>query len=529
MDTILILDFGGQTTQLIGRRIRDMGVYTEIIPGDSAFPPELPVPGVKGIILSGSPESVHGQGGKPDKAVYDSGLPLLGICYGLHRMTSDMGGTIEPLPKHEYGRVKVKMAGKGETDVARQFLAGFKPEFTAWMSHGDTVTGLAPGFAEYGTSESGYPAVVAHGTKPWFGLQFHPELTHCEGGDDILSAFVFGVCDCTAEWTMEHYIEEVRSSLQARVGENPVLLLISGGVDSTVAGALLLKTLRSEQIHLMYMDTGLMRKNETALVKASLEKLGAKHLHIVHCENEFLAALKGQEDPETKRKIIGDLFITIQEREVARLGLPENYFLAQGTLYTDLIESGKGVGKKAHVIKSHHNVGSPLVEARRAAGRILEPLDHLYKDEVRSLGRLLGVDDEVVRRHPFPGPGLAVRVLGEVTKERCDILREADAIYMDELKRRTAPDGRSLYDAIWQAFAILLPVRSVGVTGDIRKYSWVLALRAINSTDGMSADVYPFETRDLLEISARITNTVPEIGRVVYDISSKPPATIEWE
>jgi len=322
---------------------------------------------------------------------------------------------------------------------------------------------------------------------------------------------------------MEHYIEEIRLSLTERIGENPVLLLISGGVDSTVAGALLLSILKSDQVYLMYMDTGLMRKNETQIVKENLEKLGARHLHIINCENEFLSALKGQTDPEIKRKTIGDLFITIQERELAQLGLPESYFLAQGTIYPDIIESGKENDKKSNFVKSHHNVGSPLVDAKRAAGRVIEPLSTLYKDDVRKLGLYLNIDREVINRHPFPGPGLAVRILGEVTKEKCDILREADAIYMEELKYR------GLYDKIWQAFAVLLPVRSVGVTGDSRKYGQVLALRAINSTDGMSAQVYPFETRDLLEISARITSTVPEIGRVVYDISHKPPATIEWE
>jgi len=522
MDTILILDFGSQTTQLIGRRIRDMGVYTEIVPGDRNLDTALG-PEVRGIILSGSPESVYDQGIAPDKKIYDCGLPLLGICYGLQRMTHDLGGKVEPLPEREYGRIGVTIKGTESTEQGQRFLKGFRPSFIAWMSHGDTLTKLAPGFREYGTSASGYPAVVIHEEKPWFGLQFHPEATHCEGGDEILGAFAFGVCDCNASWTMEHYVEELSRSLTARVGENPVLLLISGGVDSTVTGALLLKTFKSDQVYLMYMDTGLMRKDETISVKKSLERLGAKHLHIVYCEDEFLAALEGLTEPEAKRKAIGDLFITIQEREVARLGLPDTYFLAQGTLYTDLIESGKGVGKKAHIIKSHHNVGSPLVDARRKAGRIIEPLDRLYKDEVRRLGRFLGLDGEVTGRHPFPGPGLAVRILGEVTREKCAILREADAIFIEELKRR------QLYDKIWQAFAILLPVRSVGVAGDVRKYGQVLALRAITSADGMTADVYPFETRDLLEISTRITNSVPEIGRVTYDISSKPPATIEWE
>jgi len=328
---------------------------------------------------------------------------------------------------------------------------------------------------------------------------------------------------------MNHNIEEMCNSIAARVGENPVLLLISGGVDSTVTGTLLLKTLNNDQVHLMYMDTGLMRKDETKSVEASLRQMGAKHLHIVHCENEFLSALKGITEPEAKRKIIGDLFITIQEREIARLGLPEDYFLAQGSILPDFLESGQADGKKANVVKSHHNVASPLVAAKRKAGRIIEPLEKLYKNEVRSLGSLLGLDGEITGRHPFPGPGLAVRILGEVTKEKCDILREADAIFIDELKRRRNSAGNRLYDEIWQAFAILLPLRSVGIAGDVRKYGWVLALRAITSTDAMTARVYPFEIRELLEISARITDSVNDIGRVTFDISDKPPATIEWE
>jgi GMP synthase (glutamine-hydrolysing) len=458
-------------------------------------------------------------------------------------MNVDNGGTVEPLPKREYGGVKVTVrtglrnaAGPGRDRVrSRSEPADKGPArtrsetFTAWMSHGDTLTTLAPGFVETGTSETGYPAVVVHREKPWYGLQFHPEVTHCERGMEILSSFVFGICGCKKSWSMKAYMETVKTELAARVKDAPVLLLVSGGVDSTVAAALLLRALNPDQVHLMYMDTGLMRKDETLQVKTALEKLGARHLHIVLCEEEFLSALGGLSDPETKRKTIGDLFITLQEREVARLGLRESYFLAQGTLYTDMIESGRGVGKKAHVIKSHHNVGSPLVEAKRQEGRIIEPLDKLYKDEVRSLGKLLGVDKEALRRHPFPGPGLAVRILGEVTKEKCDILREADAVFIRELKRRKSPGGRSLYDEIWQAFAVLLPIRSVGVAGDVRKYGWVLALRAITSADGMTAGVYPFPPQDLIEISTLITNTVKEIGRVTYDISSKPPATIEWE
>ncbi|MDR0465277.1 MAG: glutamine-hydrolyzing GMP synthase [Treponema sp.] len=552
MDKILILDFGSQTTQLIARRIRDLGVYTEIIPGDSPLADNIIAPDVKGIILSGSPESVNGKGAAPDRKIYDcfrvnnvDVMPLLGICYGLQRMTHDLGGKVESLQHVEYGRIEVKIKGQGSktgdgiesgekkikiSGLTEKFLSRFKDSFTAWMSHGDTLTELAPGFYEYGTSATGYSAVVAHEQKPWFGLQFHPEVTHCEDGDRILGAFIFDVCGCEKSWSMEHYIDELNQTLKERAAGNPVLLLISGGVDSTVAGAALLKALKPDQVHLMYFDTGLMRKNETEFVRKSLEKLGAKNLHIIMCGEEFLSELKGKTDPEEKRKIIGDLFITIQEREVSRLKLPDSYLLAQGTLYTDLIESGKGVGKKAHVIKSHHNVASPLVDAKRKAGKIIEPLDRLYKDEVRRLGRFLGVDEEIIRRHPFPGPGLATRILGEVTREKCDILREADAIFIQELKNRKNVSGEiSLYDDIWQAFAILLPIRSVGVAGDERKYGFICALRAIISSDGMTADVYPFEARDLIEISTRITNSVKEIGRVTYDISSKPPATIEWE
>ena len=327
---------------------------------------------------------------------------------------------------------------------------------------------------------------------------------------------------------LKKFVEDLRSSLTEKVGKDPVLLLISGGVDSTVVAALLLKTLDPKQVHLMYMDTGLMRKDETKNVKAALARLGAKNIHIVLCENEFLGKLKGIVDPETKRKTIGDLFITIQERETARLKLPESYFLAQGTIYPDVLESGKD-GKKTNLVKSHHNVGSPLVDAKRKTGRVIEPLEKLYKNEVRDLGRFLGIDEDVIRRHPFPGPGLGVRVLGEVTKEKCDILREADAIYIEELKKRKTPSGKNLYDEIWQAFAILPPLKSTGIDKGKRKYGWVLTLRAITSTDAMTAGVYPFQMKDLLEISAFITSKVKEIGRVCYDVSSKPPATIEWE
>jgi GMP synthase (glutamine-hydrolysing) len=339
---------------------------------------------------------------------------------------------------------------------------------------------------------------------------------------DILTNFASGICKAAPGWSMQVYLDEQKEVIRKRVGDSTVLLLISGGVDSTVVGAMLLKILDASQIHLMYVDTGLMRKGESEEVELALKGLGATHLHIIDAKDRFLGALKGKNDPEEKRKIIGDMFIQVQEEEVRKRKIGEG-FLGQGTLYTDLIESGKGVGKKAHVIKSHHNVRSPLVEAKRKAGLIIEPIDHLYKDEVRALGRLLGLPENIIGRHPFPGPGLGVRILGEVTREKADILRDADFIYIEELKKR------GLYNQIWQAFSVLLPVRSVGVAGDVRAYGYVLALRAVVSHDGMTADVFPFPMNDLLEISNLITNKVKSVGRVVYDTSSKPPSTIEWE
>ena len=517
MGTILILDYGSQYTQLIARRIRELGVYTDIAPGDAVLSPER-MKDVRGIVMAGSPWSVYDEGAPvPDSGVYDLGLPVLGICYGAQRMTLDHGGRVATLADREYGRRPVRVT------ACDPLFTGVPPEFISWMSHGDSIEGLAPGFIAVATTDNGIPAAIVHESLPLRGVQFHPEVSHCEHGTRILSNFVFTICSCSKSWTMERYIEEERLSLRARVGSSPVLLLISGGVDSTVAAALLLATLEPEHVYLLYIDTGLMRLDESLEVMKTLNALGAINVHRADAESDFLSALSDVSEPEEKRRIIGDLFMTIQEREVKRLRLGTDYFLAQGTLYTDLIESGKGVGQQAHVIKSHHNVRSPLVEKKRAEGRIIEPLDRLYKDEVRELGRTLGVDQAIVSRHPFPGPGLGVRVLGEVTKEKCDILRAADAIYIAELR------ARGLYDSIWQAFCVLLPVRSVGVAGDVRRYGWTLALRAVVSTDGMTADVFESPMKDLLEISAMITNRVPEIGRVVYDVSSKPPATIEWE
>ncbi|TFG85075.1 MAG: glutamine-hydrolyzing GMP synthase [Spirochaetales bacterium] len=516
MDTILILDFGSQYTQLIARRIRDLGVYTEIKPGETRLDEDV-LRGVRGIVLSGSPFSVYETGApSPDPAVYSCGLPVLGICYGAQLMTQDFGGKVQALPEEEYGRIPVRLV---ETDPLFNGISG---EFQSWMSHGDSIETVARGFRVVALTDSGIPAAIVHESLPLHGVQFHPEVTHCDHGTLILENFALNICVCEKSWTMTHYVERERAIIRERVGSAPVLLLISGGVDSTVAGALLLTCLPKEQVHLMYIDTGLMRTSESDEVMCTLHSLGATHVHRVDAQDEFLSALAGVNEPEEKRHIIGDLFIRVQEKAENSLGLGD-YFLAQGTLYTDLIESGKGVGKKAHVIKSHHNVRSPLVERKRAEGRIIEPLDRLYKDEVRELGRELGVAEKVVRRHPFPGPGLGVRVLGEVTKEKCDVLRAADDEFLRQLRTR------DLYDRIWQAFCVLLPVRSVGVAGDVRTYGWTVALRAVASSDGMTADVYEFDMKDLLEISAAITNRVKAVGRVVYDVSSKPPATIEWE
>ena len=516
MDTILILDFGGQTTQLIGRRIRDFGVYSEIAPGDTDISKVLHE-GVKGIILSGSPHSSWDDGTpKPDPAVLACGLPVLGICYGFHQLTLADDGEVKPLPHREYGRSDVRHLS------ANSLFKGIPEEFLSWMSHGDSVVVLGKNYELIAQSENGIPAAAAHINKPLWGVQFHPEVSHCEYGVELLENFACGICGAGKEWTLEKYVEQETIKLRRKAADKDVLLLISGGVDSTVAAALLLNALPHEKIWLMYVDTGMMRKGESDEVAENLRSLGAENLLLIDARERFLKPLDGIEDPEEKRRIIGDTFIRVQEEEVARL-LPEGYLLAQGTLYTDLIESGQGVGNKAQVIKSHHNVGTPLVQAKRAAGELIEPLEKLYKDEVRRLGELLGVPSTIVHRHPFPGPGLAIRILSDVTEEKLSILREADALYIYELRER------GLYDRIWQAFSVLLPVRSVGVTGDTRDYGYVLGLRAVVSLDGMTADVFDFPTKDLLEISAKITNTVKEIGRVVYDISSKPPATIEWE
>lgn len=515
-DRIMILDFGSQTTHLIGRRIRERGILAEIVPGTSPVDDWFDE-SVRGIILSGSPASVYDHDAPvPDAKLYEKGIPILGICYGLQITTHLRGGVVSRSETREYGPAPV------ELNSTHPIVEGLGHRFVSWMSHGDAIRTLPENSREIASTTHGVPAIVAIPELSFVGLQFHPEVTHSEQGGAILDNFAAGICRARRQWSVEDYFVRLQSEIRNQVGEKPVLLLISGGVDSSVVAATLLKTLDSEQVHLMYIDTGLMRKNESSEIGAALKRLGARHLYLINAEERFLSALAGVTDPEEKRNLIGDLFISVQEAEVTER-LSGEYLLAQGTLYTDLIESGDGVGRGAKRIKSHHNVASPLVRSKRDAGLVVEPLAALYKDEVRELGRLLGLPEEIVGRHPFPGPGLAVRVLGEVTRERCDILREADAIYIQALR------DAGLYDEIWQAFAVLLPIRSVGVAGDQRAYGDVVALRAITSRDGMTADVYDFPPAFLRNLATTITNRIPQVGRVVYDCSGKPPATIEWE
>ena len=519
IDTILVLDFGGQTCQLIARRIRECGVYSRVLPGDVGLADVDGLEQVRGIVLSGSPASVHEPGAPhPDGGVLRCGVPVLGICYGMQYLMHAGGGAVSATHVSEYGRARVERAGESA------LFAGVPATFHSWMSHGDAVERIAAGFRPVACSEFGAIAAVESvgaAAAPVYGIQFHPEVSHTEYGRRILDNFATAICGARRQWSLTSFEQRAVADLRATVAARPVVLMISGGVDSTVVAALLLKALPAGQVHLLYVDTGLMRLHETAEVRAILTRLGATHVQVVDASDRFYAALAGTTDPERKRRIIGDLFIEVQ-RDAVQQECSDG-FLAQGTLYTDLIESGRGVGAKAQVIKSHHNVAAPLIAERRAAGLLLEPLASLYKDEVRRLGAALGVPEAVIARHPFPGPGLAVRILGEVTRERCDLLRAVDAIYLQELR------SRGLYGQVTQAFAVLLPVRSVGVTGDSRSYGEVVALRAVVSDDFMTAEVFPFEPPVLLEISARITNEVPAVGRVVYDVSSKPPATVEWE
>jgi GMP synthase (glutamine-hydrolysing) len=512
-DRILILDFGSQFTQLIARRIREQHVYCEIHPGTmSGADVEAWKPA--GIILSGGPASVlDDDSPRFDAKLVELGVPVLGICYGLQLLVHHLGGRVESADDREYGRAQLRC------DVSDDPLwqdLGAQPERVVWMSHGDRVLALPPGFETLGTSENSPFAVVRHAARRIWGVQFHPEVAHTEGGSELLNNFVTDVCGCEPSWTMDSFIEHTIPAIREQVGDKRVICGLSGGVDSSVAAALVHRAI-GEQLTCIFVDHGLMRENEREDVEQLFAKTLGVELVSVDASVRFLKALEGVDDPEKKRRIIGHLFIEVFEEESTRIGGAD--FLVQGTLYPDVIESVSVKGPSA-TIKTHHNVGG-LPEAMRL--QLIEPLRELFKDEVRELGRHLELPEEAVGRHPFPGPGLAIRILGDVRVEYLEPLRRADAILIEEIRRA------GLYDEIWQAFAVLLPVKSVGVMGDFRTYENTIALRCVSSRDAMTADWSRMPNEVLATISSRIINEVKGINRVVYDISSKPPATIEWE
>jgi GMP synthase (glutamine-hydrolysing) len=517
---ILILDFGSQYTQLIARRVREAGVYCEIHPWDMDEG-EIRVFHPHGVILSGGPETVTADfTPRVPSLIFELGVPVLGICYGLQAMAQQLGGRVETANRHEYGYAQVRAHGHSRllSDIEDHTSPEGYGLLDVWMSHGDHVTELPPGFKLIASTESAPIAGIADDERRFYGLQFHPEVTHTRQGQRILARFVIDLCGCEALWTAGNIVENSIATVRDRVGAEHVLLGLSGGVDSSVVAALLHKAI-GDQLTCVFVDNGLLRHREGDQVMATFAEHMGVHVIRVDAEARFLAALEGVEDPERKRKIIGNLFIEVFEEEAKKLS-GDVQWLAQGTIYPDVIESAGAKTGKAHLIKSHHNVGG-LPETMNL--RLLEPLRELFKDEVRKLGMELGLPYDMVYRHPFPGPGLGVRILGEVRKEYADTLRLADHIFIEELR------SHNLYDGVSQAFTVFLPVKSVGVTGDGRRYSWVVALRAVETVDFMTARWahLPYEFLDL--VSRRIINEVPHISRVTYDISGKPPATIEWE
>jgi GMP synthase (glutamine-hydrolysing) len=518
-DKILILDFGSQVTQLIARRIREAHVYCEIHPNDvsDAFIREF---APKGIVLSGSHASTYEEHElRAPQAVWDSGVPVLGICYGMFTMAVQQGGQVEASTHREFGYAEVR--ARGHTKLLEGIQDFATPEghgmLKVWMSHGDKVTALPPGFKLMASTPSCPIAGMADEARGYYGVQFHPEVTHTVQGKALLERFVLGICVAWPDWVMRDHIAEAVASIRQQVGNEEVILGLSGGVDSSVAAALIHRAI-GDQLTCVFVDHGLLRLNEGALVmEMFVGRLQAKVVH-VDAGEQFLGALKGVADPEAKRKIIGREFVEVFQREAKQLANAK--WLAQGTIYPDVIESGAARTKKATTIKSHHNVGG-LPETLGL--KLLEPLRDLFKDEVRELGVALGLPHEMVYRHPFPGPGLGVRILGEVEREFADLLRRADAIFIEELR------NADWYDKVSQAFAVFLPVKSVGVMGDGRTYDYVVALRAVTTTDFMTADWAELPYSLLKKVSGRIINEVRGINRVTYDVSSKPPATIEWE
>ena len=512
-ERVLVVDFGSQYTQLIARRVREQGVYCEIRPFDMdeaaihAFAP-------KGVILSGGPETVtEGWTPRIPDAVFDLAVPVLGICYGMQALATQLGGAVSASDRREFGHATVAVARGAD------LLQGLGDTLDVWMSHGDQVTGLPPGFACIASSDNAPIAAMADPDRGLYGVQFHPEVTHTERGGDIIRCFVRDIAGCGGDWTAANIAQRAIAMVRERVGDGHVLLGLSGGVDSSVVAALLSRAI-GDRLTCVFVDNGLLRKNEAAEVRAAFGPSNALPINLISVDagQEFLTALAGIDEPEAKRKVIGATFIDVFEREAA--AIPGVRWLAQGTIYPDVIESAASRFGRAHVIKSHHNVGG-LPE--RMHLQLVEPLRDLFKDEVRAVGLQLGLPERLVHRHPFPGPGLAVRVLGEVREEYLAVLREADAIYIEELRLA------GWYDRVAQAFAVYLPVKSVGVVGDARRYEHVIALRAVVTTDFMTAGWAELPHHLIARVSNRIINELPGVSRIVYDVTSKPPGTIEWE
>ena len=513
MDKILILDFGSQLTQLIARRVREIGVYCEIKPYNTKLA-EIKKFQPKGIILGGGPASVtFSKSPTISKEIFSLGLPVLGICYGQQLMCKLLGGEVKTSSEREFGRAQLKISGSSLL-TNKVWKKGSTHQ--VWMSHGDKVTKLPKGFSLTAKTPHAPFAMVADDKRKFYGVQFHVEVTHTPEGRDLLRNFAVDICKCKNNWNMGNFIDIEVAKIRKLVGKKKVIAGVSGGVDSTVAAAIIHKAI-GNQLTCIFIDHGLLRKDEAAQVKKLFKDYHIP-LKAVDASKLFLGRLKGVSDPEKKRKIIGATFIDVFDKEAKKIKGAD--FLAQGTLYPDVIESVSVHGDAAVTIKSHHNVGGLPAKMKL---KLVEPLRELFKDEVRALGLELGLKAEMIKRHPFPGPGLAIRIPGSITGERIKILQEADAIYIDEIKKA------KLYDKIWQAFAVLLPVQTVGVMGDGRTYEYVLALRAVTSTDGMTADFYQFDHSFLGHVSNRIVNSVKGVNRVVYDITSKPPATIEWE
>jgi GMP synthase (glutamine-hydrolysing) len=511
---IAILDFGSQYNQLIARRVRECHVYCEILPHDIEIR-DLLAKKPRGIILSGGPASIFDEGvPKSREGLFDLGLPVLGICYGMQLMAHQLGGTVKPSPLREYGRADLRLTAKGSESL---LFSGLEELQRIWMSHGDQIIELPAGFAVTGVTPNSPVAAMEHREKGLYGVQFHPEVVHTVNGLSIIRNFLFRIAECRPDWTMGSFVEDTVAKLKDQIGEEKVLCALSGGVDSSVLAVLLHRAVGKNLISI-FVDNGLLREGEAEEVVHTFRDQYHLNFRMVHARERFLQKLKGITDPERKRKIIGNEFILLFEEEARKLGkIP---FLAQGTLYPDVIESQSSFGGPSAVIKSHHNVGG-LPEKLQMS--LVEPLRVLFKDEVREVGRELGLPEAIIGRHPFPGPGLAVRILGKITKKRLETVRKADAIVREEVVKA------GLFDLVWQEFAVLLPIRTVGVMGDGRTYENVIAVRAITSTDGMTADWVKFPHEVLETISSRIVNEVKGVNRVVYDVSTKPPSTVEWE